>query len=80
MGCPYGGGGLLGRLSACGERVAGGGFDDEAGFGHGCEALVEGGGADAAGCSQISERAGFFAVREGFGDALVDGLRLGGAF
>ena len=64
------------RASANGEAVTVGGFDDEAGSGHGGEALVEGGGADAAGCPQFGERPGLLAVREGCGDALIDGGRL----
>ena len=55
-----------------GEAVTVGGFDDEAGGGHGGEAFVEGGGADAAGCPQFGERARLCAVGEGCGDALID--------
>ncbi len=51
MGCMYGDAELVGRLSASGEAVAADGFDDEACFGHGGEALVEGGRAHAAGCA-----------------------------
>ena len=59
-----------------GEAVTVGGFDDETGGGHGGEAFVECGGADAAGCPQFGERPGLAAVGEGRGDALIDGSRL----
>ena len=68
------------RPSANGEAVSAGGFDDEAGGGHRGEALVEGGGANAAGCPQFGERLRLLAVREGCGDALIDRSRLGVAF
>ena len=47
---PDGWGGVrrCGRLSATGEAVSVGGFDDEAGGGHGGEAFVKSGCADAA--------------------------------
>jgi hypothetical protein len=64
------------RPSANGEAVSVGGFDDEAGGGHGGEALVEGGGANAAGCPQFGERLRLLAFREGCGDALIDRSRL----
>src|ERR1700722_5090103 len=51
-----------GRSSATGEAVAVGGFDDEAGRGHGREAFVERGGADAARGAQLGERPGLIAV------------------
>ena len=66
-------GGRRERWSVTGEAVTVGRFDDEAGGGHGREALVEGGGADAAGCPQFGERPGLLAVGEGCGDALIDG-------
>jgi hypothetical protein len=65
----------LGRPSATGEEVSVGGFDDEASRGHGREAFVERGGADAAGGAQFGERPGLVAVCEGRGDALVNGGR-----
>ena len=68
------------RLSANGEAVSVGGFDDEAGGGHRGKALVEGGGANAAECPQFGERLRLLAVREGCGDALIDRSRLGVAF
>jgi hypothetical protein len=68
------------RPSANGEAVSVGGFDDEAGGGHRGEALVESGGANAAGCPQFGERLRLLAVREGCGDALIDRSRLGVAF
>jgi hypothetical protein len=64
-----------GRSSATGEAVSVGGFDDEASRGHGREAFVERGGADAAGGAQFGERPGLVAVCEGCGDALVNGGR-----
>jgi hypothetical protein len=69
---------LLGRsgaepLAATGEAVTVGGFGDQTGGGHGGEALVESGGADAAGRAQFGERAGLVAACEGCGDALIDG-------
>ena len=64
------------QRSATGEAVTVGGFDDKAGGGHGGEALVESGGADAAGCPQFGERPRLLAVGEGCGDALIDGSRL----
>ena len=68
------------RSSASGEAVTVGGFDDEAGSAHCGETLVEGGGANATGCPQLGERPGLLAVREGCGDALIEGSRLDIAF
>ena len=65
------------RPTANGEAVSVRGFDDEAVGGHCGEALVEGGGANAAGCPQFGERLRLLAVREGCGDALIDRSRLG---
>jgi hypothetical protein len=62
-----------GRSSATDEAVPVGGFDDETGRGHGREAFVERGGADAAGGAQFGEWSGLVAVCEGCGDALVNG-------
>jgi hypothetical protein len=61
------------RRSVAGEAVTASGFDDEAGGGHGREAFVESGGADAAGCPRFEERTGLLALVEGCGDALIDG-------
>jgi hypothetical protein len=61
--------------SATGEAVTVGGFDDEASSGHGGEAFVESGGANAAGCAQCGEWPGLVAIGEGRGDALIDGIR-----
>ena len=47
--------GRSGGASANGEAVAVGGFDDEAGGGHGGETFIESGGADAAGSAQFGE-------------------------
>ncbi len=66
-------GGRRERWSVAGEAVTVCRFDDEAGSGHGREALIEGGGAEAAGCPQFGERPGLRAVGEGCGDALIDG-------
>ncbi len=68
------------RPSANDEAVSVGGFNDEAGGSHRGEALVEGGGANAAGCPQFGERLRLLAVREGRGDALIDRSWLGVAF
>ena len=67
------------RCSATGEAVSVGGFDDEAGGGHGSEALIKGSGADTAGCPQFGERPGLLAVGKGCGDALIDGSWFGSA-
>ena len=64
------------RWSVTGEAVTVDGFDDETGGGHGREARVEGGGADAAGCPQFGERPWLLAVQEGGGDSVIDGGRL----
>jgi hypothetical protein len=61
------------------ETVSVRGFDDEAGGGHGGEALVESGGVDAAGCAQLREWPQFIPVGENRGDTLIDGSRLGTA-
>src|SRR5271157_6246282 len=66
--------------SGKGEAVSVGGFDDEAGCGHGGEALVESGGADAAGCAQRGEWPRFATVGESRGDTLIHGDRLDAAF
>ena len=66
-------GGRRERWSVAGEAVTVCRFDDEAGSGHGREALIEGGGAEAAGCPQFGERPGLLAVGEGCGDPLIDG-------
>jgi hypothetical protein len=71
--------GLLGRRgaeprSATGEAVSVGGFVDQTGGGHGGEALVERGGADAAGRAQFGERPGLVAACKGRGDALIEGV------
>src|ERR1700722_8195589 len=70
------GGGRRVRRSVTGEAVTVDGFDDETGGGHGREAGGEGGGADAAGCSQFGERPWLLAVHEGGGDSVIDGVRL----
>ncbi len=57
----------MGRGSASGEAVSVGGFDDEAGGGHGGEAFVESGGADAAGCAQLGEWPRFIPLGESRG-------------
>lgn len=61
------------------EAVSVGGFNDEADGGHRGEALVEGGGANAAGCPQFGERLWLLAVREGCvtGAVAGDGNRAG---
>src|SRR5271170_7700277 len=56
------------RVSATGDAVAVRGFDDEPSGGQGSEALIEGGGADAAAGAQFGERRGLPAVRESSGD------------
>ena len=71
---------LRGQCSAAGEAVSVGGFDDDAGSGHGGEALVEGGGANAAGSAQFGEWPGFACVGERCSDALIDGSLLDGGF
>jgi len=69
----------VGLGSASGEAVSVGGFDDDAGGGHGGEAFVECGGADAAGCAQLGEWPWFIPLGESGCDALIDGSRLGSA-
>ena len=69
-----------GRRSVTGEAIAVAGFDDAAGGGHGGEVRVEGGGADAAAGAQLGEGAWPIGVREGRGDAFVDGRRRGLGF
>ena len=46
---------------------------------HGGEALIEGGGTDAAGRPEFGERPGLSALGEDCGDALIEGGRRGGA-
>ena len=65
--------------SASRETVSVRGFDNEAGGGHGGEALVESGGADAAGCAQLGEWPRFIPVGESRGDTLINGSRRGTA-
>jgi hypothetical protein len=65
--------------SAISEAVSVGGFDDEASGGHGGEAFVESGGADAAGCAQFGEWPQFIPLGESGRDALIHGRRLGTA-
>ena len=65
------------QRSTRGETVSVGGFDDEAGGGQGGEALIESGGADAAGCAQLGERPRFIPVGESRGDTLINGSRRG---
>ena len=62
-----------------GETVSVGGFDDETGGGHGGEAFVERGGANAARCSQFGERPGLAAACKGCGDTLINGSRFDAA-
>ena len=57
--------------SRSGEAVSVGGFDDDAGGGHGGQALVERCCADAAGRTQFGEWLGLAAVRERLGDTLI---------
>ena len=61
-----------------GEAVAFRCFDDAASGGHGGQALVERGGADAAQGAQIGEWLRVTGFGEGGGDALVDRALLGG--
>ena len=60
-------------LSATGETIALVGLAEAAGSGEGSEALVEGGGADAAACAQFGKRQWMVDVGERGRDALVDG-------
>jgi hypothetical protein len=69
----------VGLGSASGEAVSVGGSDDEASGGHGGEAFVESGGADAAGCAQLGEWPRFIPLSESGCDALIHGSRLGNA-
>jgi len=62
--------------SGTGEAVSVGGFDDDAGGGHGGEALVKRCGADAARRAQLGEWPWFLAIGERRGDALIHGRRL----
>ena len=66
-------GGRRERWSVAGEAVTVCRFDDQAGSGHGREALIEGGRAEAAGRPQFGERPGLLALGEGCGDPLIDG-------
>ena len=66
--------------SGTGEAVSVGGFDDEAGRGHGGETFVESGGSDAAGCAQFGEWPRVGSVRESRSDALIHGDWLDAAF
>jgi hypothetical protein len=65
-----------GRAGSAGETITFGGFDDAAGGRHGGDAVVEGGGANAATGSQIGEGLGLAGLGEGGGDAVVEGVRL----
>ena len=69
----------MGLGSARRETVSVRRFDDEAGGGHGGEAFVESGGADAAGRAQLGEWPRFIPFSESGCDALIDGSRLGNA-
>ena len=61
------------RCSASSEAIAIVGLDEVAGGGQGSQALVEGGGADAAQRAQLGERQRAVDIGERHGDALVDG-------
>jgi hypothetical protein len=63
---------------SAGGPIAFGGFDDAARGGHGGEALVERGGANAADGPQIGEGLGLAGGGEGGGDAVVEGVWLDG--
>src|ERR1700677_3119389 len=65
-----------GSAGSAGETIAFGGFDDAAGGRHGGDALVEGGGANAATGPQIREGLGLAGLGEGGGDAVVEGVWL----
>ena len=69
----------LEERSGNGEAVSVGGFDDEAGCGHGGETFVESGSADVAGSAQFGECPRFATVGESRGDALIHGDRLDAA-
>src|SRR5208337_1124464 len=62
-----------GSEGSAGQSVAVGGFDDASRSGHGGEALVEGGGAYAAGGAQIGEGPRLSCIGKDSSDSIVDG-------
>ncbi len=65
-------------MGSAGETIAFGGFEDSAVGRHGGEALIEGGGANAASGPEIAEWLGLAGLGEGRGDAVIEGVWLDG--
>src|ERR1700730_5953850 len=61
------------RRSGCGETISVIGFDEAASGGHGCQPLIEAGGADAASPTKFGELKRTGGLGECGGDALIDG-------